>query len=266
MGGFTFLWPDGKRLALTTSWDDGAIHDRRLVELFNRHGVKGTFNLNSSTLGQEGRLAPAELKTLFAGHEVAGHGVTHPFLERLPASAMVNELIVDRIELEKLTGYPVTGFALPFGTYDSRVVNALAGCGYVYSRTVKATDNCLLPDNFLEWHPTCHHAKCLERLKDFVVPDQPWARRAKLFYLWGHSFEFDRNDNWNLIEEFCQQVAHIDGVWHATNMEVHRYVTAMRSLVFSVDGRMVHNPSRLAVWHETEAGPAAIPPGDSRSA
>lgn len=263
MGGFTFLWPDGKRLALTTSWDDGTIHDRRLVELFNRHGVKGSFNLNSSGLDKEGKLASSELKALFSGHEVAGHGVTHPFLERLPDSVMLRELAVDRIELEKLMGYPVTGFALPFGTYDSRVLKALAGCGYVYSRTVKATDGFGLPDNFLEWHPTCHHSKCLERLKDFTVTDQPWAKRSKLFYLWGHSFEFDRNNNWSLIEEFCQEVSKIEGVWHATNIEVCRYLMAMRSLVFSMDGKAVHNPSRLAVWHDVEGVPAAIPPGDS---
>lgn len=266
MDRFNFLWPDGKRLALTTSWDDGRLDDRRLVELFNRHGVKGTFNLNSSGLGEENKLDSFEIKNLFAGHEVAGHGVTHPFLERMPESVMINELIGDRIALELLVDYPVVGFALPFGTYDSRVVKALAGCGYAYSRTTKATESFWLPDNFLEWHPTCHHSKCMERLKDFAVPAPVWGNRAKLFYMWGHSFEFDRNNNWNLIEEFCQDVERIDGVWHATNIEVYRYVMAMRALVFSMDGRLVHNPSRLTIWQEAGDVAAAIPPGDSRLA
>ena len=29
------------------SFDDGTVYDRRLVELLNRYGFKGTFNLNS---------------------------------------------------------------------------------------------------------------------------------------------------------------------------------------------------------------------------
>lgn len=43
-------YPGGKFKALTMSYDDGQIHDRRLVEIFNRHGIKGTFHLNSGLL------------------------------------------------------------------------------------------------------------------------------------------------------------------------------------------------------------------------
>ena len=35
---------DGKRYALTFSYDDGCAQDRRLVELFNKYGMKCTFN------------------------------------------------------------------------------------------------------------------------------------------------------------------------------------------------------------------------------
>lgn len=46
----------GKMKAITFSYDDGVTQDRRLVELFNRYGVKGTFNLNSELLGRDGEL------------------------------------------------------------------------------------------------------------------------------------------------------------------------------------------------------------------
>lgn len=42
------LFPGGKNRAMTFSYDDGVVQDRRLVELFNRYHVKGTFNLNTA--------------------------------------------------------------------------------------------------------------------------------------------------------------------------------------------------------------------------
>lgn len=47
-----FLYPNGLEKALTFSYDDGRVFDRKLVEIFNRYGVKGTFHLNSGTLGK----------------------------------------------------------------------------------------------------------------------------------------------------------------------------------------------------------------------
>ena len=40
-------FPGGKHKALTMSYDDGREEDRRLVKLFNQHGIKGTFNINA---------------------------------------------------------------------------------------------------------------------------------------------------------------------------------------------------------------------------
>ena len=39
---------DGKPKALSFSYDDGVTYDIRLVELFNKYGLKGTFNVNSN--------------------------------------------------------------------------------------------------------------------------------------------------------------------------------------------------------------------------
>ncbi|MEJ0000408.1 MAG: polysaccharide deacetylase family protein [Verrucomicrobiota bacterium] len=78
------LFPGGRSKALTLSYDDGVKQDRRLVEIFNRYGLRGTFHLNSSTLGGENHLAGDELAALFRGHEVSAHSVTHPFLDQLP--------------------------------------------------------------------------------------------------------------------------------------------------------------------------------------
>lgn len=40
------MW-NGKKKAVTFSFDDGVTQDIRLIEIFNKYGLKGTFNLNS---------------------------------------------------------------------------------------------------------------------------------------------------------------------------------------------------------------------------
>ena len=47
------LFPNAKRKALTFSYDDGVEQDARLMEIFNKHGLKGTFNLNSGLFTSE---------------------------------------------------------------------------------------------------------------------------------------------------------------------------------------------------------------------
>ena len=68
-----FTYPNGLDKALTFSYDDGRVFDRKLVEIFNRYGVKGTFHLNSGTLGQKAErgdfVTPQEVKELYQGHE-----------------------------------------------------------------------------------------------------------------------------------------------------------------------------------------------------
>ena len=95
-----FVYPYGKRKALTFSYDDGQVFDKQLVEILNEHGMKGTFHLNSGRLGiRRGRdhYVPAgELKSIYAGHEVACHGVEHRNLPTITAQQIVQELEQDR--------------------------------------------------------------------------------------------------------------------------------------------------------------------------
>ena len=39
---------DGKTKVLTLSYDDGVVQDIRLIEIMNKYGLKGTFNINSA--------------------------------------------------------------------------------------------------------------------------------------------------------------------------------------------------------------------------
>lgn len=267
------LWKNGLKKALTLSFDDGVEQDIRLIELMQQNGVKGTFNINTGLFAPEGtvyeagrvhrRMTKKQVVALYknSGMEVAAHGLTHPFLERLPAYQATYEVMEDRRNIEKLFGLPCRGMAYPFGTNSDTVVDVLATCGIAYSRTTVATGDFSVPTDWLRMPSTCHYND--ERLpaltEKFVneAPDRgPW-----LFYLWGHSYEFEGRNNWNVIEEFLQKAGNREDVWYATNIEVYDYVKAFEALQETLDGKTVHNPSALSVWVKNGDKAVEIKPG-----
>lgn len=258
------LWPGGRPRAVTLSYDDGVVEDRRLVEILNRHGLKGTFHLNSGTLGQEKKLKPDEIAAVYAGHEISAHSVNHPHLDAVPGDQLALEMLDDRRALEALAGYPVRGMSYPFGTYSGAIVGALPALGIEYARTVESHGRFHVPQDFLLWHPTCHHNHELEKKTDefFALAQMPWRRPMALLYVWGHSYEFPKDDNWDLIERFAARVgAEKETVWAATNIEIVDYVNAVRRLKTDVAGTRVLNPSALPVWITWDGAPREIPAG-----
>ena len=256
---YDLRYPGFRRKALTLSYDDGTVHDVRLVEILNRYGIKATFNLNSIHFTQQRpqktrAMTREEAAALFAGsgHEVAVHSFSHPFLEQLPRGNAAWELMQDRKTLEEMFGCIVRGMAYPMGTYNDEVVEAARLCGICYARTCKATHGFDLPEDWLRLHPTCRHndPALMELCSRFLTlhEDRPWDPRPKLFYLWGHSYEFSDDDNWELIEEFCARMADNPDIWYATNGEIYAYTEAARQIVSSVDGQMLYNPTARTLY------------------
>ncbi|MDO3408147.1 polysaccharide deacetylase family protein [Saccharibacillus sp. CPCC 101409] len=259
------LFPGARFKALTFSYDDGRDQDRRLVEIFNRHNLKATFHLNSGKFGDDGYVEHGEVADLYAGHEISAHTVTHPFLERIPRERLITEIMDDRRSLEELAGYPVRGMSYPYGTYNEEVAKAVGSLGIRYSRTVKSTSGFKVPEHPLTWHPTCHHKQMQEHGESFLALDPPpHYTDLSLLYVWGHSYEFDNDDNWNEIEEFCAKMADRTDIWYATNIEIIDYLDALKRLAFSVDGMLVHNPSALAVWVTVNGEAVEIVGGGTR--
>ena len=210
-----FLFPGFCRKALTFSYDDGTIHDRRLAKIFRKHGMQATFNLNSGTFGEIrniehfgfdvnfDKVQADEVHDLYAPFEVAVHTLTHPLLPSLSDEDFDREVLEDKANLERLTGKPVTGLAYPGGSFDRRTVDRLRQLGICYGRTIQDTHAFELPAEFLEWHPTCHdHDSRLMELADQFL--QYGGNRFQLFYVWGHSFELNKTDTdrWQDIDDF----------------------------------------------------------------
>ncbi|MBO5287020.1 MAG: polysaccharide deacetylase family protein [Clostridia bacterium] len=264
-------FPNGKLKALTFSYDDGEKQDIRLAQLFNKYGLKCTFNLNSGLMPvtkseTHSKVSLEEIPTVYEGHEVAVHTSHHPFLERIPVNIAISEILGDKQALEKYTGYIVRGMAYPFGTYNNDVLRILKDIGIKYSRGVGAHHRFSIPTKWLEMDTTCHHAEeCVFELAEEFVNKSPldnWkSLDGWLFYIWGHSYEYRTEADWERMERLCQKLSSRDDVWYATNIEIYDYVEAYRSLEYSVDFNRVYNPSAKDVWMIHNGKTIKIPTG-----
>lgn len=268
-------FPEGKSKAVTLSYDDGGEQDRRLIEIMKKNGLKGTFNINSELYAPEGTVYPegtikrrmsksmAQELYINSGMEVAAHGLTHPYLEQLPENICTYEVLQDRINLEEDFGMFVRGMAYPFGTTSDSVVEVLKKCGIVYSRTTETTGKFDIPTEWLKLPATCRHnnPRLMDLAKKFV--EKAGERNPALFYLWGHSYEFDLDDNWDVIEGFAEYIGNRDNIWYATNIEIYDYVEAYKQLIFSGKGKKIFNPTNTILYFEIDNQMFCINPGDT---
>ncbi len=119
--------------------------------------------------------------------------------------------------------------------------------GIEYARIVGSSKNFSLPDDFWEWESTCHHNHDLMKLAEEFISLHK-TQHLYMMYVWGHSYEFDNDNNWDLIEGFCEYVSNKEDIWYATNIEIVDYLKAFDNLKFSASGNLVYNPNACSVW------------------
>lgn len=223
------MFPGNRRKAFTLSYDDGVFQDIRFVGLLRKYGLKCTFNLNSGiqspashwTRGETNiyRMEPDGLKELYEGHEIACHGATHANLLNLTGEELLSEMEEDRKCLTARFGTRPVGMAYAGGTYNDSVADVLRTMGFAYGRTVQKSGSFDIPDDLLTYAPTCHHTdpELFSLAERFLAlePDTP-----QLFYVWGHTYEFDVNNDWDRLEDFFRLMSGHADIFYGTNREV----------------------------------------------
>ncbi|WP_111683072.1 polysaccharide deacetylase family protein [Winogradskyella tangerina] len=267
-----FTYPDGKLKALVLSYDDGTIQDVELAQLFDENGLKGTFNLNSSYLGvtrgwpqQNGdtiyqRYVPKDsLLIIYKNHEIAAHGALHKNFTDITHEEVLEEISIDIEVLSQLSKREIISMAYPFGNTNDSIAVLLSKTNLINGRTVSDTYNFELPDNYMMWHPTCHDSKALDYLNDYLEL-KPQA--LKLFYVWGHSWEFGDEQRWNNMVEFCQRIGKANDIWSVGNGELTQYLLAIDRVIIGENS--ISNPSdNLPVWIQLSIGNKLLEAGQS---
>lgn len=263
------LYPGGKAKVFNISYDDGVEQDVRFVQLLNRYGVKGTFNLNSGLMkrGFEWthecgmtvkRLPESVVVNLYEGHEVACHTYSHPYMDHYSETEILSEMGADRFFLERLFGKPVTGYATPFYYFSDLMEKCVQNCGFEYAR-ISETDMSYSPwRDYYRWKGGLFHDRAsLESYVDgFLQTDVELA----LCQLVGHSYDLDVYDMWNRMEAILYKIGSAEDVWCATHIELVRYLKQMEKAQIHSD--YIYNNSDADLWFEVDGTTIVLHPGD----
>ena len=268
---YIFLrFPGGKPKAVTFSYDDGCRSDIRFVETIDKYGIKCTFNINSEMFGADensSRLTADEVEKYLASshHEIAVHGAFHKAEGSIRPIMGIRDVLDCRRGLEKRFDRIITGMAYPDsgitvfrnGADYETIKRYLKDLGISYARTLGGDNASFeLPADWYAWMPTAHHSNpnvmnYITKFCNIKYDNVYVANRApRLFYLWGHSYEFKNNNNWELLDNICEALGGKDDTWYATNMEIYEYVEAYKSLVFSADDSICYNPTLKDIWFD----------------
>jgi len=134
--------------------------------------------------------------------------------------------------------------------------------GIECARTVGDTYNFNLPADFLRWQPTIHlfgktnyipndTANDRRELTNFyqLPTDFLNAKSLALYYVWGHSWEYDGPSNkWAEVEKFFKMVAKNQDICYTTQIELVDYINGYKNLKFSVDKTLVTNRSSINIF------------------
>ncbi|MBE6810897.1 MAG: hypothetical protein E7521_07585 [Ruminococcaceae bacterium] len=275
-------FPEGKAKCVTLSYDDARKSDIRFSDLLEKYALKCTFNVTGEKFrSPKDNLTSDEIREYIInrGHEVAIHNYNHRASGYLRPIEGIREALDNRTELEQefdmiIRGmaYPDSGihvFSNPGYTYE-KVKNYLTELDVAYSRNT-ATDNGFeLPNDWHNWKPTAHHDRenVFELIDQFLKIDLSEnmyiaSRRSRLFYLWGHSFEFDNKNNWDHGEEVMKKLSGHEDIWYATNIEIYDYVQAYNSLIYSADGTKIYNPTLKTIWLDIDKKVYEIKSGET---
>ncbi len=280
---YTFMrFPEGKAKCVTLSYDDARKSDIRFSDLLQKYGLKCTFNVTGEKFRvPEHNLTASEIKEYIIdrGHEVALHNYNHRASGTLRPIEGIREALDNRTELEQEFDMIIRGMAYPdsginyFSNPDysyEKVKNYLTELDIAYSRNTATDSTFNLPGDWYNWKPTAHHDRdnVLDLIDQFLNIDisenvYVASRRSRLFYLWGHSFEFDSKNNWDHGEEVLKRLSGHDDIWYATNIEIYDYVQAFNSLVYSADGTKIYNPTLKTIWLDIDKRVYEIKSGET---
>jgi peptidoglycan/xylan/chitin deacetylase (PgdA/CDA1 family) len=171
--------PPGKRARIT--FDDGNSSDLAIaVPELRRRGLEATFFILTGRLGRHGSLDGSDVRDLLAaGMLIGSHGIAHRDLTGLDAAVLQDELVRSRAALEGIAEMPVNRFSVPFGRYNTRVLNAIRQAGYTSAAT--SDGGTARPSAFLQPRRSLRNDMTLAECEAVLDGRASVARRMRRF-------------------------------------------------------------------------------------
>ena len=242
---FRLLYPNGKRKAFNITYDDGILQDIRFVELLNKYGIKGTFNLNSKLMEEEfewihpcgmtiKRLSKDVAVKLYEGHEIASHTLSHPNFANLTEEQIIYELSEDKKRLEEWFDCEVVGFGVPFDYYDEMAAECVKRCGFKYARNSELSYSYSPWEDYYRWRAGTYHV--MPGFAAFVEGFFETEDEMAFCQIVGHSYDLDTENMWDIMENIVKRVSGDENILSMTHAEVVDYLQAMQIAELTEEG------------------------------
>lgn len=204
--------------SIVLSFDDGTIYDCRFIEILNKYNISATFNLNSKLDDfvwyykdkPVRRLKLNECVDLYKGHEVASHTLTHPYLTSLTKEELIKEVKEDVENLSKIFGYEIVSFGTPFSMFNEEVIKTInENTNLKYLRLSKFTNDTKPNDpSHIFLNVYFDDKDIFNKIDDFINNSDDKG----MFIIVGHSYEFELDNKWDVIENLVKYLSNVKGV------------------------------------------------------
>ena len=140
-------WIDGIDKALVFTWDDANPGASKVAEVFDKHGLKTTFFLNTSLLVDYhyNFIAPMRRRNTFkeiasSGHEIGSHTYSHAVLTKRTIDDVELEMTKSSDQILEIFGYRPATMSHPTSKYNE-TIDSLMRLHYIDSRYSVVNDN-----------------------------------------------------------------------------------------------------------------------------
>lgn len=285
---FSKTYPNYSQKAITFSYDDLVAYDVELIEIFDKYGLKGTFNIVTNRVTKSLEEYDAdfvnEINERYKNHEVANHSDSHPRMYVNDSSEVEGgytpltyeeckaEFLTAQEKIKLITGAYGRGGAWPYSPttkrdFHSDLIDYLQEIGFEYMRPTGTKKDFDFPEDWMNWKPNCHHEKMDEFIEEFKNLDT--ENSLKVFYVWGHAYELPETYlpeevdrvRFDDMDAMCAEFADRDAYWAATNIEVCEYAKAMELVEVDYDKCTVSNPSDIDLHFIVNEKKVMIPAG-----
>lgn len=231
------VFPNMKNRCVTFSFDVAHEKDMRIVSLLNKYGIKATLYLTDAVKLQK-------ICELHKDCELSYNFANESCLNK----ENVRECIKEKKRLAEVCwNYTVKGTSVALRELDVDTKNSMKSCGMRYCRLSHPTMNCKVPDDFMEWNPSCNVKHAFE-ICDMFMYDYRNLPKAPLLHVWGKTSDLRSEEDWIKLEQIIGCLANKSAIWYATNTEVYEYISAQRNLLISEDEKSFYNPTNIDVW------------------
>jgi len=243
-----------KKIAITTSWDDGNKLDLKIAKLLDKYNLKGTFYVPKKS--EFTSLTEREIKGISKNHEIGAHTLNHVDLTKVDLIKAKQEISNSKRYLERFLEKQIKMFCYPMGKYNQEIKEIVIKNSFLGARTVKEF-NFEKPDDFFEMKTTLHIYPFPFRKKDknhyyltkfLFQPLQrklfkilklrlplnsfiSWPNLAEnlfddilknggIYHIWGHSWEIEKYNMWNNLEELFKYISNQENASYLTNSQI----------------------------------------------